>query len=75
MLVSLQQLLSLEVQYDDLYLYEEGSGYGSDILNLEKPVNITRKVGKDAELKPIISNGSISFVEIQSKGQELSICT
>ena len=54
---------------DDLYLYEDGSGYGSDILNLEKPVNVTRKVGKDAELKPIISNGSISFVEIQSKGQ------
>ena len=54
---------------DDLYLYEDGSGYGSDILNLEKPVNVTRKIGKDAELKPIISNGSISFVEIQSKGQ------
>ena len=52
---------------DDLYLYEDGSGYGSDILNLEKPVNVTRKIGKDAELKPIISNGSISFVEIQSK--------
>ena len=28
---------------DELYLYEEGSGYGSNVLNLEKPVNITKK--------------------------------
>ncbi len=55
---------------EDLYLYESGSGYGSDILNLEKPVSITKKFGKDAELKPIISNGKISYVEIQSKGQD-----
>ena len=34
---------------DQLYLYEKGSGYGSEILNLEKPVNITRKKGDDAE--------------------------
>ena len=54
---------------DQLYLYEKGSGYGSEILNLEKPVNITRKKGDDAELKPIISNGVITFVEIQSKGK------
>ena len=40
---------------DDIYLYEEGSGYGSEILNLEKPVNITRVKGKDAQLKPIIT--------------------
>ncbi len=54
---------------DQIYLYEEGSGYGSEILNLEKPVNISREKGQDAELKPIISNGSITFVEIQSKGK------
>ena len=57
---------------DELYLYEEGNGYGSDILNLEKPVNITRELGKDAELKPIISDGKITFVDIQSKGQNSS---
>ena len=38
-------------------------------LNLEKPVNITRKKGQDAQLKPIITEGKISFVEIQSKGK------
>ena len=54
---------------NDIYLYEEGSGYGSEILNLEKPVNITRKKGQDAQLKPIITEGKISFVEIQSKGK------
>ena len=52
-----------------LFLYEKGSGYGSEILNLEKPVNIKRQLGKNAELKPIITNGSISYVEIQSKGE------
>ena len=45
---------------DEIYLYESGTGYGSDILNLEKPVNVTRKNGDDAELKPIISEGRIS---------------
>ena len=35
---------------NDIYLYEEGSGYGSEILNLEKPVNITRKKGQDLSL-------------------------
>ena len=54
---------------DQIYLYEEGSGYGTEILNLEKPVNITRVTGKNAELKPIISNGKVSHVEIQSKGE------
>ena len=55
---------------DELYLYEEGSGYGSDILNLEKPVNVTKKIGKDAQLKPIISEGVLSYVEIQAGGKD-----
>ena len=55
---------------DELYLYEEGSGYGSNVLNLEKPVNITKKFGKDAQLKPIISDGKISYVEVQSGGRD-----
>ena len=55
---------------DELYLYEEGSGYGSDILNLEKPVNVTKKFGKDAQLKPIISEGVLSYVEIQAGGKD-----
>ena len=57
---------------EQVYLYEEGSGYGSDILNLEKTSTITIKTGKNAELKPIVSDGKISYGEIQSKGQEYS---
>ena len=57
---------------EQIYLYEEGSGYGSDILNLEKTSAITIKTGKNAELKPIVSDGKISYVEIQTKGQEYS---
>ena len=55
---------------DELYLYEEGSGYGSNVLNLEKPVNSTKKFGKDAQLKPIISDGKISYGEVQSGGRD-----
>ena len=57
---------------EDVYLYEKGSGYGSNILNLEKTSTITVKTGKNAELKPIVSDGKISYVEIQAKGQEYS---
>ena len=57
---------------EDIYLYEKGSGYGSNILNLEKTSTITVKTGKNAELKPIVSDGKISYVEIQAKGQEYS---
>ena len=56
----------------DILLYEEGTGYGSDILNLEKSVTVSVKTGKDAQLKPIITDGKISFVEIQSRGREYS---
>ena len=54
----------------DAYLYESGSGYGSDILNLEKKPLITVKTGKSAELKPIITNGKIVDVQVLSKGSE-----
>jgi len=54
----------------DVLLYEEGSGYGSDILNLEKSTTINIKTGKEAQLKPIVTDGKISFVEVQTKGRE-----
>ena len=56
----------------DILLYDKGSGYGSDILNLEKSVDVKIKTGKDAELKPIVTNGKITLVEIQTKGREYS---
>jgi len=56
----------------DMLLYDQGSGYGSDILNLEKSVSVSIKTGKDAELKPIVTDGKITYVEIQTKGREYS---
>ena len=54
----------------DAYLYEKGTGYGSDVLNLEKTATITVKTGKEAELKPIITDGKVTYVEIQNGGKE-----
>ena len=52
----------------DAYLYENGTGYGSTILNLEKRPLITIKTGSEAKLKPIIVNGQINSVNIQYGG-------
>ena len=54
----------------DAYVYEGGSGYGSDILNLQKKPIVTIKNGKNGQLKPIINDGRIVSVEIQSRGSE-----
>ena len=54
----------------DAYVYEGGSGYGSDILNLQKKPTVTIKNGKNGQLKPIINDGRIVSVEIQSRGSE-----
>ena len=54
----------------DILLYEKGEGYGSNILNLEKSINVNFKTGKEAQLKPIVSGGKISHVEVQTKGKE-----
>jgi hypothetical protein len=52
----------------DAYLYEPGSGYGSDILNLHVKPKISIKNGSNCQLKPIIVNGKIIKVLVQSKG-------
>ena len=54
----------------DAYLYEKGTNYGSSILNLHKTPKLIVKNGKDAQLKPIISNGRIVDVNIQYGGAE-----
>ena len=56
----------------DVLLYEEGSGYGSDILNLEKSISVSVKTGKEATLKPIVTDGKITYVEVQTRGREYS---
>jgi len=54
----------------DAYLYESGTGYGSEILNLEKKPTISLKNGKGAEIKPIIANGSIIDAQVLNGGSE-----
>ena len=52
------------------YLYEKGTGYGSNILNLHKKPTITLKNGKNSQLSPVISNGRIVDVQVLSGGSE-----
>jgi hypothetical protein len=54
----------------DAYLYEEGSGYGSETVNLHKKPKVIIKSGKNAELKPFVSNGSLIRVEVSSSGED-----
>ena len=54
----------------DVYLYENGAGYGSTILNLERQPVISIKNGKEAQLRPIVINGTIDSVNIQYGGLE-----
>jgi hypothetical protein len=54
----------------DAYLYETGTGYGTTILNFERSPSISIKNGKEAQLKPIITNGIINAVNIQYGGLE-----
>jgi hypothetical protein len=46
----------------DAYVYENGSNYGSNILNYHKKPTIKILTGTDAQLKPIVVNGKISNV-------------
>jgi hypothetical protein len=54
----------------DVYVYENGTNYGSNILNYHKKPSITIKNGKNAQLSPIIINGRINDVYIQYGGDE-----
>jgi len=54
----------------DAYLYETGTGYGTTILNFERIPLVSIKNGKEAQLKPIIINGTINSVNIQYGGLE-----
>jgi len=54
----------------DVYVYENGSDYGSNILNLHKKPKILIKNGKNAQLKPVVVNGRIEDVNVQYSGSE-----
>ena len=57
---------------EQIYVYEPGTGYGSNILNFEKKPSLTVKTGRDAQITPIIVNGSINETNIQFGGLEYS---
>ena len=53
----------------DAYVYNEGSNYGSTILNHQIKPDVTILNGKNAELKPIIVNGRVDDVAVVGKGE------
>lgn len=54
----------------DTYLYESGTGYGSEIISFEKKPVIKVKTGQLAALKPNIINGSLTSVSIEFGGRD-----
>ena len=52
------------------YLYEEGTDYGSTILNHQINPKIDILNGKNAELRPIVVNGRIVDVIVANQGSE-----
>ncbi|GIS08998.1 MAG: hypothetical protein CM15mP113_1280 [Pseudomonadota bacterium] len=54
----------------DVYLTEEGTNYGSSILNHQVVPEIKVQNGRNGELKPIIVNGKVDSVAVVNKGSE-----
>ena len=54
----------------DAYLYEPGSGYGSEILNFEKSPEIKIVEGQKGQIEPIISSGVLLDTNIQFSGYD-----
>ena len=51
-------------------MYEEGTNYGSEILDKEVTPKVTIQNGKNAQFKPIIVNGRIESVAVVNRGTE-----
>ena len=52
------------------HVYENGTEYGSDIVNLHKNPNINIQSGKDAELSASVVDGKIAEVSVLNKGTQ-----
>ena len=68
-----QELITTPVVRGSLetaYLYEAGTGYGSTIINFEKKPTISIKNGKQAEITPVVINGTISSANVTYGGLE-----
>ena len=55
--------------FTGVYLYENGDGYGSNILNHQITPDIEILSGEGAEFKPIIVNGQIEDVIVVNQGK------
>ena len=53
----------------DVYVYEKGTDYGSNILNFHRNPKTTVKTGLSAQLKPITKRGKLVAVEVQNGGR------
>ena len=54
----------------DAYTYENGSNYGSDIINHIVKPDVEIKNGKGAEIKPFIDDGKVLDIIILNQGEE-----
>ena len=54
----------------DAYLYEEGTNYGSTILDQQVKPEIKIQNGKNAEIKPIVVNGKVESAAVVNQGSE-----
>ena len=63
---------SVRGSIEELLVYEDGTDYGSTILDFHKRPLITVTKGSGAQLTPIIRNGRITNVSIQSGGANYS---
>ena len=61
---------SIKGSVTDLYLYNNGTGYGSTIFNNKTDPSFIIKTGEDAALTPNIINGQINSVNIGYGGKE-----
>jgi hypothetical protein len=52
-----------------LNLYENGTSYGSDVVNFEKKPGIAIKTGEYAQVSPYVKDGKIIKVNVLSTGQ------
>ena len=54
----------------DAYVYENGTGYGSTILNYQNRPTYEIKTGKRASASPIVINGQINSIIVPNNGEE-----
>ena len=54
-----------------IHLIDQGVGYGSsEVINFNRQPQVTLVSGKEAQLQPVVVNGSITEVVVMSKGQK-----